>query len=65
MSVTSKAKVFYKLHRGSFSISLWERELIFDRVIPDSQKKEELVFANVRRFHHPDSQLSLESIEWL
>ena len=65
MTATSKVKVSYELHRGSFSTSSWEREITFDRAIDDSQKNEELVLKAIRGFHHPESQLSLTKVKWL
>jgi len=65
MTATSKVKVSYELHRGSFSTSSWEREITFDREIEESQKIDDVVFEVVRGFHHPESQLSLTMVKWL
>ena len=64
MTATSKVKVSYELHRGSFSTSSWEREITFDREIEESQKIDDVVLKVVREFHHPESVLSISKIEW-
>ena len=65
MTATSKVKVSYELHRGSFSTSSWEREITFDGVVDDLSKTDEVVIKAVRGFHHPESKLSLTKVEWI
>ena len=65
MTTTSKVKVSYELHRGSFSTSSWEREITFDGEIKETQKIDDVVLEVVRGFHHPESKLSLTKVEWL